>query len=265
MALYRIHPLKVAEITAPLGVLAMMGDMQTYVTAPVFVFYLEGGPRKILVDAGVAAAGADGLVHGFPVSGGGEAGLRQALETVGTTPEEIDILLLTHLHFDHCAAAHLFQNARIMVQKKEWESAFNPVPVARAVYEQPLFAHLEQMDLVLLDGERQIAEGVSSLVLPGHTQGMQGLCIATEKGNAVLAGDLAYCNYNLNPQMTESVDLAGNTFALAPRPDLPFVPPGIHIDLSQWFDSMWRTVSAAQSRDLVIPGHEPALVERVIG
>jgi glyoxylase-like metal-dependent hydrolase (beta-lactamase superfamily II) len=265
MALYKIHPLKVAEITAPLGVLAMMGDMQTYVTAPVFVFYLEGGSRKILVDAGVAAPGSDGFVHGFPVSGGGEKGIRQALETVGTTPEEIDILVLTHLHFDHCAAVHLFENARIMVQKKEWETAFNPVPVARAVYEQPLFAGLEKMDLVIVDGERQIAEGVSTMLLPGHSQGMQGLSIQTAKGRAVLAGDLAYCNYNINPQLSESADLAGNTFALPPRPDLPFAPPGIHIDLSQWFESMWKTVSQAQSRDLVIPGHEPSLVGQVLG
>ncbi|MFW6333766.1 MAG: N-acyl homoserine lactonase family protein [Desulfosalsimonas sp.] len=265
MALYKIHPLKVAEITAPLGVLAMMGDMQTYVTAPVFVFYLEGGNQKILVDAGVAAPGIDGFVHGFPVKGGGEKGLRQALEKVGTSPGEIDILVLTHLHFDHCAAAHLFENARIMVQKKEWETAFNPVPVARAVYEQPLFAQLEKMHLVLIDGEQEIAEGISSMFLPGHTQGMQGLCIHTAQGKAVLAGDLAYCNYNLNPEITELTDLAGNQFALPPRPDLPFAPPGIHIDLSRWFESMRKTVSAAQSRSLVIPGHEPTLDGQVLG
>lgn len=265
MTIYRIHPLKVAEIVAPLGVLAMMGDMKSYTVAPVFVFYLEGGNKRILVDAGVPAPGNDGLVHGFPISGGGEDGVRQALNKVGTTPEEIDLLVLTHLHFDHCAAAHLFSNARIVVQKREWETAFNPVPTARLVYEQPLFQQLEQMDLILLEGEREIADGVNTMLLPGHTQGMQGLAINTAHGKAVLAGDLAYCYYNLNPGMAEYTDLAGNKIAMTPRPDLPFAPPGIHIDLSRWFDSMWRVVAMADKRELVIPGHDPGLVGQVIG
>lgn len=265
MALFKIYPLKVAEIMAPLGVLAMMGDMQSFVTAPVFIFYLEGGSKKILVDAGVAAPGADGLIHGFPVTGGGEQGIRQALASVGVSPEEIDILVLTHLHFDHCATAHLFENAKIIVQKKEWQTAFNPVPVARAVYEQPLFSHLENMNLALIDGESEIVQGVSTLLLPGHTQGMQGLCIDTQKGKAVIAGDLAYCNYNLNPRISEATDLAGNVYTLTPRPDLPFAPPGIHIDLTYWFDSMRKTVSRAENRNMVIPGHEPSLVGQVIG
>ncbi|WP_449240538.1 N-acyl homoserine lactonase family protein [Desulfoscipio gibsoniae] len=265
MTQYRIHPLKVAQITAPLGVLAMLGDMQSYVVAPIFVFYLEGGNKKILVDAGVPGPGSDGLVHGFPIGSGGEAGIREALKTVGTMPEEIDILVLTHLHFDHCATAHLFKNARIIVQKREWETAFNPVPTARLVYEQSLFRALEQMDLVLVDGDREIADDVTTLLLPGHTQGMQGLAVNTARGTAVLAGDLAYCYYNLNPSLAELTDLAGNRITMTPRPDLPFAPPGIHIDLSQWYDSMWRTAAVASRRDLVIPGHEPALVGKIIG
>ncbi|MFP4034169.1 MAG: N-acyl homoserine lactonase family protein [Desulfovermiculus sp.] len=265
MTYYKIHPLKVAEITAPLGVLTMMGDMQSYLVAPVLVFYLEGGSKKILVDAGIAAPGAEGLVHGFPVEGGGEQGLRQALETVGTSPEEIDVLVMTHLHFDHCGVVHLFENARIVVQKTEWETAFNPVPVARAVYEQSLFASLESMDLVLIDGEREIADGITTIMLPGHTQGMQGLYVRTKAGTIVLAGDLAYCNYNLNPRISHAVDLSGKEHALIPRPDLPFVPPGIHIDLSCWFESMWRAVSVAENRDMVIPGHEPSLVGQIFG
>jgi len=262
---YKIYPLKVAEIVAPLGVLAMLGDMRTYTVAPVYVFYIEGGNKRILVDAGIPAPGAGGLVHGFPASGGGEDGVRNALKEVGTKPEEIDVLILTHLHFDHCATASLFQNARIVVQKREWETAFNPVPTARPVYEQTLFRDLEQMDLVLTDGDQEIAPGISTLLLPGHSQGMQGLAINTSQGTAVLAGDLAYCYYNLNPKLSEYTDLAGNKITLTPRPDLPFAPPGIHIDLSQWFDSMWRMVAIASQRDLIIPGHEPVLVGKIIG
>jgi hypothetical protein len=88
------------------------------------------------------------------------------------------------------------------------------------------------MNLALIEGESEIAQGVSTLLLPDHTQGMQGLCIDTQKGKAVIAGDLAYRSYNLNPHISEATDLAGNVYTLTSRPDLPFAPPGIHIDLS---------------------------------
>lgn len=264
MVRYRIHPLKVGELTAPVGVLTMLGDMRTFLVAPVLIFYLEGGPRKIVVDAGVPAAGEDGLVHGFPLKGGGEEGVRQALAKVGTTPEEIELLILTHLHFDHCAAAHLFRNARIVVQRREWETAFNPVPTARAVYDEALFRRLEHMDLVLLEGDCEVAPGVRVLLLPGHTLGMQGLAVETTRGTVVLAGDLAYSYYNINPNLSEFTDLAGNKLTLTARPDLPFAPPAIHIDLVAWFDSMWKAVAIASRRDMVIPGHDPALVNTVI-
>ena len=46
MAQYKIHPLEVARITAPVGVLSMGGDMQTFFVAPVLIFYIEGEGKK---------------------------------------------------------------------------------------------------------------------------------------------------------------------------------------------------------------------------
>ena len=264
---YTIRPLKQAELTAPLGVLAMMGDMRSFVVAPVFVFYLEntGSKKKILVDAGVAAPSEEGgTVHGFPIKGGGEEGLRSALEEVKTTPEEIDTLILTHLHFDHSACISSFKNARIYLQMREWETAFNPVPSSRAAYDRDLFEGLEKMDLVLVNGDYQLEDGLKLLFLPGHTQGLQGVALSTGKGTAVLTGDLCYCYFNLNPDMAEMVDLAGNKVELNPRPDLPFMANGIHVDLTEWFDSMWKVVRIASSRDMIYPGHDPSLVGRVL-
>jgi len=265
MATYRIHPLKVAELTAPVGILSMGGDMQSLMKAPVYIFFLEGGEKKIVMDAGISAPDAQGNVHGFPIVGGGEQGIRSALESVGTAPEEIDILVLSHLHFDHCAGTSLFRNARIFVQKKEWKTAFCPVPTARVYYEQPLFQSIEQMDLVLIEGDCPIADGVSSLFLPGHTEGLQGLAVSTAEGTAVLTGDLCYTYYNLNPSIARMTDLDGVELSLPPRPDLPFTPPAVHINLTDWYDSVWKAVSTASRRDLILPGHDPALASRVFG
>ncbi len=265
MARYKIHPLEVARITAPVGVLGMGGDMQTFMVAPVLIFYIEGEGKRIVMDAGVETPDGQGIVHGFPCSGGGEEGILKALRSVGTRPEDIDYLVLSHLHFDHCAQASLFENARVIVQKKEWETAFNPVPPARVFFESSLFSHLERMDLVLVEGAYRVTEGVGTLFLPGHTQGLQGLAVETAAGTAVLTGDQCYAYYNLEPTRTEVTDLAGTTVPLAPRPDLPFLPPAIFVNLTEWYDSMWKVVARASSRDLIIPGHDPSLVGKVFG
>ncbi len=265
MAEYKIHVLKVADFSVPLTMLSLVGDLNSLITGPVFIWYIEGGGKKILMDAGVAAPDSQGLTHGFPVSGGGEEGIRNALASVGTTPEEIDILVLSHLHIDHCSEATLFKNSRILVQKREWETAFNPIPTMRAIYDASMFSPLEQMDLAIIDGDYDIADGVRALLAPGHTQGNMGLAVSTAIGTVVLAGDAAYTNYNLDPLLTEMVDNTGKRFEFPPRPDLPFRPQPAHVNLTEWFDSMWKLVAAASSRSLVFAGHEITLEGKVIG
>ena len=63
MAKYKIHPLEVARLGAPLGVLSMGGDMQTFIVAPVLIFYIEGGGKKIVMDAGIEAPGEQEVVQ----------------------------------------------------------------------------------------------------------------------------------------------------------------------------------------------------------
>ncbi len=261
---YRIRPLVQAQITAPLGVAIPLGDMRTFFTAPVYIWYIEGAKEKILVDAGVEAPGPDGLVHGFPIKGGGEKGLLEALSAVGVKPEDIDILILTHLHFDHIACATLFKNAKIYVQKREWKFAFDPIPTARAVYDRKLFEPLEKMDLIIVDGDYEVLEGIKLVLLPGHTKGLQGVAVSTEKGTALLASDHFYTYFNLNPATEKATDLTGAEVKVTPRPDLPFMPPAIHVDLTEWFDSSWKALKTASKRDLIYPGHEPALANKIL-
>ena len=45
----------------------------------------------------------------------------------------------------------------------------------------------------------------------------------------------------------------------SPFPDIPFYPPGIHVDLTEWFDSMQKVMRIASNRKLIYPGHDPSL------
>ena len=256
----KIIPLKQAEITAPKGILYMLGEMESLVTAPVFIFFIQGSKKNILVDAGAPSPGEDGLVQGLPLKGGGVQGTIKALEELNLKPEDIDILILTHLHYDHVGTLELFQKARIYLQKKEWEAAFHPIPIARGLYLQNLFIKLEKMDTALLEGTVEIENGITLFSIPGHAPGQQAVSVKTSQGQTVLAGDHFYSYYNLFPETSQLVDLHGKQEPLIPRPDLPFLPPGIHVNLDQWYDSAWKIVSMADSKDLVIPGHEPSII-----
>ena len=260
--MYKIMPLKVAEISVPLGVTIMMGDMRVMATGPVYVWVIDGGDEKIVVDSGVEEA-KNGMFHGFPGKGGGEKGLREAMEKVNLKPEDVDKLIITHLHFDHAANAKLFTNARIYVQKREWESALNPPLHYRQTYDSSMLYPLEEMDLCLIDGDVEIAEGVKAVLLPGHTKGMQGVAVETEKGTYLLAADHFYTYFNFFPpkQPIQMTDTAGNTVEIPTSP-LPFLPPGLHVDLSEWYESCFKALSVAKKAN-ILPGHDPSLEGRV--
>ncbi|MCX8172066.1 MAG: N-acyl homoserine lactonase family protein, partial [Archaeoglobaceae archaeon] len=223
----------------------------------VYVWLIEGNDRKIVVDAGVSEP-KEGVVHRFPCKGGGEQGLRNALASENVKPEEVDTLIITHLHFDHVANAKLFHNARIFIQRREWDSAFNPPVHYREVYEKELFYPLEEMDLCLVNGDVEIEKGIRLILLPGHTKGLQGVFVETKSGSYLISGDHFYSYVNLHPPKIpiELEDERGQKVSVSST--LPFLPPGLHVDLSEWYDSCFKALNIVR-RNRILPGHEPSI------
>lgn len=245
--MFRIIPLKQAELSVPLGLVVMLGDMRFIVSGPVFVWLIEGGEKKILVDAGVGEQNGEG----------GEKGLKMALSSVGIKLKDIETLILTHLHFDHAENASLFENAKIYVQKSEWKSAFDPPPHYREIYHRDQLSILEEMDLCLVRGDTELEDGITIVSLPGHTKGSQGVLINTSEGNYLIAGDLFYSYLNLFPERFRGLrDKEGNK--VLPEFNFPFLPPGFHVDLSEWYESCFKALSLTR-KNRILPGHEPSL------
>lgn len=263
MTEYKIYPLVAAKIGTVKGVVTQMVDVTTPLFAPVFAFYLEGGPKKILVDTGVLEAGPDGTFHGFPLEDAGPQGMVKALAGIGLKPEDIDIVIITHMHFDHAANIGLFPKAQFILQKKEWEYTKAPLPIQRGVYLTELLAELESYDLVLADDGYEVADGVKVLCVPGHTKGQQATVVNTSDGTYVLSGDLMYTQVNIYPEITDFIDAKGNKITCTPQVGHAFYPPGIHTDLSEWYNSVWRLLAVAGSRSHILPGHDPALMGKV--
>jgi N-acyl homoserine lactone hydrolase len=227
MAEYTIHPLAVGFNETDQGVMTYLRFYGKRILLPIYSFALKGGDLKILVDTGIEDFIApDDLTErmGFPVMS-----FEEALETVGWTPEDVDLIIHTHLHNDHCENDCLCSNARVYVQKAELEFFNNPHPVDHRYYPDVL----DGVNVVPVEGDAEIVDGIDVLFTPGHTPGGQSVVVQTSKGKAVIAG--LCCN-------AENFPSGGGVIA-----------PGVHLNLIQAYESMKRVREAA---DIIIPIHD---------
>lgn len=260
MTEYTIHPIEVGLIGVTKATMTfnLQADLPFWV--PILAFYIEGGDKKILVDTGCVD---DPNFHGFNLSGVGPKGVEKGLASVGVKPEDIDIVIISHFHFDHAANIEMFPHAQFILQKKEWEYAKNPIPVQNGVYVSELLAKLESYDLILADDGYEVADGVNVLCVPGHTMGQQATVVNTREGKYVLSGDLLYMQLNMYPDITEFIDAKGQKIEVIPQAGHAFYPPGIHVNLTDFYDSAWRLLKVAGTRKRILPGHDPFINGKV--
>ncbi len=109
--------------------------------------------------------------------------LLASLARAGFRPEEITLVILTHLHFDHCGGSTriqanwvmpTFPNARYVVQEAEWQEALNPNRRSRTSYLKENFLSIQEMGLLeLVNGSTELLPGIELIHTGGHTTGMQ--------------------------------------------------------------------------------------------
>ncbi|MHC0432656.1 MBL fold metallo-hydrolase [Streptomyces sp. O3] len=141
--------------------------------------YLVRHDRGLLLfDSGMGEGSSDTDAHYRPV----RRPLNAALAAVGATPEDIALVVNSHLHFDHCGANPALAGRPVLVQAAELAAARAGgytidalVDFAGAVYER-------------LDGEAEIWPGVRVVPTPGHTAGHQSLVVEAGGGTTLLAG-----------------------------------------------------------------------------
>ncbi len=168
---------------------------------------LKTGGKTILIDTGLGSkftpkqAAIFGLL---PPQGS----LVDNLGRLGIASADIDLVINTHLHADHCGGntrfdvetdrlMPTFPNAEYVVQRLEWADAFLPNERTRATYLPENFEVLQQTgQLTLLNGDAQLAPGVRTVVTRGHTRAHQSVLIESEGQYGLYVGDLASLSYH---------------------------------------------------------------------
>jgi N-acyl homoserine lactone hydrolase len=108
--------------------------------------------------------------------------LPQALATAGVAPDDIELVVNCHLHFDHCGGNPMLSGRPVVCQRRELE-------VARAGdYTMEHLVDYPGSRYELLDGEAEIRAGIHVIPTPGHVDGHQSLVVECEDGSVVLAG-----------------------------------------------------------------------------
>lgn len=118
-----------------------------------------------------------------------EEALVESLRSAGVRPEDVTMVVNTHLHFDHCGNNRLFTNSKFLIQTDEIRYAYFPDRFMRVSYLREFFD--VEGDYLPVRGNYEIEDGVNVISTPGHTIGHQSLVVTWKNWNVVYAGDAA--------------------------------------------------------------------------
>ena len=173
-------------------------DERNRVTLGLNVALIESGGQRVLVDTGMGDRWSEKEVRMYRIDR--STTLLGGLRACGLGPEDIDVVVNTHLHFDHAGGntrregdrlVPTFPRARYVVQRGEWDDATHPHERNRASYRADDFvpvAAAGQLDLI--DDEAEVAPGVRAVRVGGHTTHHQMVVVESGGQTLVVPTDL---------------------------------------------------------------------------
>jgi len=212
---------------------------------PLIMFVIEGGDSPVIVDTGADPSRATEH-HNLVVEQTIDEQPANALKSIGVNPQDVRLVVNTHLHWDHSSNNHLFPNADVVIQARELEFAREPVSWHRRQFEAVpgLEAAWRRAEgrITPVEGDVTIAPGITTISLPGHTPGSQGVLVEAESKRYLLAGDTVYLYENWEGDAEER-----------------HVPVGLYTDLVAYEASLAK-IERLECE--VIPSHDFRVLDR---
>jgi len=239
VSLYKIHPIVVGTKVFDQGMMTYQHAYGQPYTIPIYCWYLEGGDQNIIVDTGemspIQSPDREKAIGGKIFT------FEEGLARWGMTPADIDIVIHTHLHNDHCENDYKCENAIFYVHENELRRIHDPHPLDFR-YLEDYFEDVERSGQVRkVSGDREIVPGIEVLHTPVHTDGGLSVAVATAKGKAIITGFCVIMENFEPPNEIKAMEMA-------------VIPPGTHVNAYDAYDIMLKIKAMA---DILLPLHEP--------
>ena len=239
MAVYNIHPIVVGTKIFDKGMMTYQhGYGQNYVI-PIYAWYLEGGDQTVLVDTGemspIQSEDRENAIGGKIYT------FEDGLGKWGLSPEDVDIVIHTHLHNDHCENDFKCTHAKFYVHEKELERIHDPHPLDFRYLEDYIEDVEENGQIETIKGDTDILPGLQVIHTPVHTEGGLSVMVDTEGGKAVITGFCVIMENFYPPIEIKAMEM-------------DVIPPGTPVNVYESYDIM---VKIRDMADILIPLHEP--------
>ncbi len=242
---YEIYAIRYATIPGfPVAELVAGADPERKLDIAMMIWLVRGNGHNLLVDSGFYH---DRFFKDWHVTDFTKPS--DALKRVGLKPEDITDVIISHMHWDHADGMDLFPNARIWIQKDELEyyagEAWQSKDTHGGIDEEDVLTLIKlntQGRVSLVNGDaKEIIPGVTCYTGGKHTYQSQYVGVKTNEGTVVLASDNMYLYENLDRH----------------------VPIAATLDAASNLRAQDRMKQIAARSALIIPGHDPAVFEKV--
>ena len=239
MRRYKIHPIVMGTKIFDKSMMTYQyGNGEMY-TIPIYCWYLEGGDQQILVDTGeMSPIQSDDRERSI---GGRIYTFEQGLDLWGLKPEDIDVVIHTHLHNDHCENDYKCTNAEIYVHERELRKIHEPHPLDYRYLEDYIEDVEENGQIKTISKDSEILPGISVVHTPAHTEGGLTVVIETDSGKAAITG---FCVIKEN--FYPPIEIRAM--------EMDVIPPGTHVNVYESYDIMRKIKDTAE---ILLPLHEP--------
>jgi glyoxylase-like metal-dependent hydrolase (beta-lactamase superfamily II) len=236
---YTIHPIVIGTKIFDKGMMTYQHDYGTPYTIPIYSWYLEGGDQKILIDTGELhpvqskdrEEAIGGKIHTF----------ENGLALHGLTPMDIDVVIHTHLHSDHCENDYKCENATFYIHEKELETIKAPHPLDYRYVEDFIFEIEQNRQITAITEDCEILPGIRLVHTPAHTPGGMTVLINSARGKTAITG---FCTIRENFEPPVAIRAM----------EMEVIPPGTNINSYTAYDMLLKVKEMA---DFIIPLHEP--------
>jgi glyoxylase-like metal-dependent hydrolase (beta-lactamase superfamily II) len=227
--------------SAPLSILLAGAPPDARVDLPFAMCVAKSKQHVVVLDAGYVD---QALGKAFNAQGWTE--YATLLGEIGITPEQVDVVTISHMHFDHAGGTSRFPNAKFIVQRRELEYAAGALPhnsAAKGAFVADDVLAMVRLNwqgrVLLADGDVEaVVPGVDVYLTPGHTAGTMTTCLDTVKGRVCYASDAVYSYRNIDED----------------------IPLGLALNAGEAVES-FKKIRSILRGGLLIPGHEPRIFD----